>query len=252
MRIISSQDLFESYMSDLDEAAVRVPRKVRGAKPSAAEWQRSRSYGGKIISGDENTGPKGYSARGVRDAPVAPGERPPSPQYRLNPRDRQSFRHHYEWSKKGYGRVGGAKGLPKPQAEEFELWVKSLVNEGYDLSDYTWEDAYEIYETYSDYLTVQAFLICEGYADSLQESDYMIENMDEDLIEEILENAYYDAEQIGRKLGTRQYKGKVGSKGNKLSRRAIKMVRNASPKDRKDVKRGLKTGFLLGADGPGI
>lgn len=30
------------------------------------------------------------------------------------------------------------------------------------------------------------------------------------------------------------------------------MVRNASPDVKKDVKRGLRTGFLLGADGPGI
>jgi hypothetical protein len=29
--------------------------------------------------------------------------------------------------------------------EEFELWVDSLVKEGYDLSEYTWNDMYEIY-----------------------------------------------------------------------------------------------------------
>jgi hypothetical protein len=72
-------------------------------------------------------------------------------------------------------------------SSEFEIWINSLINEGYDLSDYTWDDVYDIYKSYSDYLTLQAFLIGEGYADSIQESDYMIENMDEDLIEEILE-----------------------------------------------------------------
>jgi len=30
--------------------------------------------------------------------------------------------------------------------EEFDLWVKSLVYEGYDLSDYTWDEMYDIYE----------------------------------------------------------------------------------------------------------
>ncbi len=30
--------------------------------------------------------------------------------------------------------------------EDFELWVNELVEEGYDLSDYTWEDMFEIYE----------------------------------------------------------------------------------------------------------
>jgi hypothetical protein len=30
--------------------------------------------------------------------------------------------------------------------EEFELWVNELVEEGYDLSDYTWDDMFDIYE----------------------------------------------------------------------------------------------------------
>jgi hypothetical protein len=30
--------------------------------------------------------------------------------------------------------------------EEFELWVNELVEEGYDLSDYTWDDMLDIYE----------------------------------------------------------------------------------------------------------
>ena len=29
--------------------------------------------------------------------------------------------------------------------EEFEIWVNALVNEGYDLSDYTWDEMYEFY-----------------------------------------------------------------------------------------------------------
>jgi hypothetical protein len=31
-------------------------------------------------------------------------------------------------------------------AEEFELWVNELVEEGYDLSDYTWDEMLDIYE----------------------------------------------------------------------------------------------------------
>ena len=31
--------------------------------------------------------------------------------------------------------------------EEFEYWVDDLVNEGYDLSEYTWDDMLEIYES---------------------------------------------------------------------------------------------------------
>jgi len=35
----------------------------------------------------------------------------------------------------------------KPVKEEVENWVNSLIEEGYDLSEYTWDDMYEIYMT---------------------------------------------------------------------------------------------------------
>lgn len=46
--------------------------------------------------------------------------------------------------------VGGTLGLIGKIAssglkEEFEYWVNSLIEEGYDLSDYTWDDMYEYY-----------------------------------------------------------------------------------------------------------
>jgi hypothetical protein len=42
--------------------------------------------------------------------------------------------------------VNKARGSSKP--EEVELWVQELINEGYDLSDYTWDEIVEIYEDY--------------------------------------------------------------------------------------------------------
>ena len=62
-----------------------------------------------------------------------------------------------EVAKKAAGKVGGvakevgkgASGAVKFAAavtrEEVELWVNSLIEEGYDLSEYTWDDMYEIY-----------------------------------------------------------------------------------------------------------
>lgn len=46
--------------------------------------------------------------------------------------------------------AGGAAGIMghlarKGLKEEVETWVNSLVEEGYDLSDYTWDDMYEMY-----------------------------------------------------------------------------------------------------------
>jgi hypothetical protein len=54
-------------------------------------------------------------------------------------------------SPSGTGRyqVGGGQGYGISGiklADEFELWVNELVEEGYDLSEYTWEDMFDIYE----------------------------------------------------------------------------------------------------------
>jgi hypothetical protein len=43
-----------------------------------------------------------------------------------------------------YDAQGARKVVPKQ--EEFELWVDTLLDEGYDLSDYTWDEIYDIYE----------------------------------------------------------------------------------------------------------
>ena len=45
-----------------------------------------------------------------------------------------------------YSQVHGPKELTEDQLwEEVESWVNSLLEEGYDLSEYTWEDMYETY-----------------------------------------------------------------------------------------------------------
>jgi hypothetical protein len=51
---------------------------------------------------------------------------------------------------KSYTGIGGRGNKAARRAgtykEEFELWVNELVEEGYDLSDYTWDDMLDIYE----------------------------------------------------------------------------------------------------------
>jgi hypothetical protein len=46
--------------------------------------------------------------------------------------------------------------------EEVETWVNSLLEEGYDLSDYTWEEVYESYFV-NEFNTIVGGLIEEGY-----------------------------------------------------------------------------------------
>ena len=43
------------------------------------------------------------------------------------------------------GAGGGMTARTKFRKEEFELWVNDLINEGYDLSEYTWDEMYESY-----------------------------------------------------------------------------------------------------------
>jgi hypothetical protein len=40
--------------------------------------------------------------------------------------------------------------------EEVENWVNSLIEEGYDLSEYTWDDMYEMYVTEGRYTSLSA------------------------------------------------------------------------------------------------
>ena len=47
-------------------------------------------------------------------------------------------------SKEYWGLAEAYSKVYAPQ-KEFQLWVNSLLDEGYDLSDYTWEDMYEVY-----------------------------------------------------------------------------------------------------------
>ncbi len=60
--------------------------------------------------------------------------------------------HHDPESSKEKASINRARGtksnirpFTRTAAEEVELWVNQLVEEGYDLSEYTWDDMYEIY-----------------------------------------------------------------------------------------------------------
>lgn len=116
----------------LDEAATRQPPKVRGAKDPKA-YMAGRSDAGKRISGDENSGPRGYTVRGVKDAPVQPGEKP-NP-YKLSKSEKKysNYRHNETMHgvKAGYLRVGGSKGLPGSVDEAYEIIASYLLENNF-------------------------------------------------------------------------------------------------------------------------
>ena len=89
--------------------------------------------------------------------------------------------------------------------EEFELWVNNLLDEGYDLSGYTWEGLYEEYilnEAYDLYDVILSHLINEGYADTQEQAEVIMVNMSEDWRESILDENMLDvARGVGKVAG---------------------------------------------------
>jgi hypothetical protein len=79
----------------------------------------------------------------------------------------------------------------KTNKEDFELWVNELLDEGYDLSGYTWEGLYEEYiqnEAYDIYDVILSHLINEGYADTFEAAEAIMVNMSEEWREDIIED----------------------------------------------------------------
>ena len=101
---------------------------------------------------------------------------------------------------------------PKTNAENFELWVNNLLDEGYDLSGYTWEGLYEEYiqnEAYDLYDVILSHLIDEGYADTFESAEAIMVNMSEDWRESIFEGVVGEfadkvASTAGSVVGTAQ------------------------------------------------
>jgi len=93
---------------------------------------------------------------------------------------------------------------PVRVGEEVENWVNSLIDEGYDLSEYTWEDMYEMYvnldEGYDTFDAILEHLVAEGYADTNESALAIMANMSEEWREGILDEAVRGS---GRSIGDR-------------------------------------------------
>jgi len=111
---------------------------------SEKEYMDSRSDAGKQISGDSKQSGAAYSHRSFKGQgkPAKPGERQTA-QGRMTNADRTELM----IRKNALRKEAEAK---KTKKEEFESWVNELVEEGHDLSDYTWDEMYDIYEGYKE------------------------------------------------------------------------------------------------------
>ena len=72
---------------------------------------------------------------------------------------------------------------------DFELWVDELINEGYDLSEYTWDDMAEIYmsEGRGYYDIILTHLLDEGYAEDIDSAEAIMVNMSEEWVSDVVE-----------------------------------------------------------------
>ena len=116
------------------------------------------------------------------------------------------------------------RGAMQKEDYDFEAWVEGLWEEGYDLSDYTWEGLYEAYigaplESYEAYNTIADYLLDEGYAHDLESADAIIASMSEGWIVDILEaRVSYSA----KKAAAGKDIGKPGKQFAKIARKAAK------------------------------
>ncbi len=153
------QEAYLNVYGNLDEAAKRIPPKVRGAKDPQAHMA-GRSDAGKRISGDQDTGPRYYTlgrARGANvDAPTQPGQKPVgTPKLANWEKDDIQYRKANLRAGKVH-KVGGEKGLPEER----------------------------------EYNELLKFLYFEGYAESYAEAEELLESMSDEEFEDLLERKY--------------------------------------------------------------
>lgn len=122
-------------------------------------------------------------------------------------------------------------GLKSLANEEFETWVNDLVEEGYDLSEYTWDDMYEFYAEEVEQLDendqevdlfdyILEHLISEGYADTNEEALVIMANMSEEWRDVILDEGF---KRMNRAKIEKQAKRLGGDRGDNLRNIAAKM-----------------------------
>ena len=103
---------------------------------------------------------------------------------------------------------------------DFEMWIDGLLNEGYDLSNYTWNEVYEIYENaivlteeeYGIYSLVLEHLLSNGYAETEHDANIIIENMSDKWVDVIIDEAYKGGPEFGMKYS--KSKPLSGEKGD--------------------------------------
>ena len=124
----------------LDKAAFKKRRRSLAGKEKSAE-ARSRGHVGKEWYNSGRTYSPDEAKRGR--AKMADHERSTRKRSAIDPEAEDD---NYSADKtKNPKKLRKQKAMGEFAKEEFEFWVNELVEEGYDLSDYTWEEMLDIY-----------------------------------------------------------------------------------------------------------
>ena len=113
----SLQEAYMEVYDELDEAAKRFPKKVRGSKDTKS-YQDGRSQAGMMVSGDSQVSGAGYMRRGGGiQTQTDPNERQPQ-QGRMDPytRDEMEYR---------------KARLKKEETDLYDIILSHLLDEGY-------------------------------------------------------------------------------------------------------------------------
>jgi hypothetical protein len=182
-----------SQVYGLDEASPSNPNLYKGKYgQTPTQYMASRSDAGKIISGDDKTGPLGYSNRYINDKPTQPGQRTTTQRTSKSMKDAdlKLARYRYNSSVKDGNKFGGPKGLPKPKGGGSTAQSASGGrsggytvggSQGYGISGIKLADSFDLYDV------ILSHLIEEGYAESVEQAEVIMVNMSEDWRESIVE-----------------------------------------------------------------
>jgi len=109
-------EMAEIYEQNINEASPSNPNLYKGKHgQTPTQYMAGRSDAGKIISGDDKSGPLGYSNRYINDKPTQPGQRTTTQRtsQSMKAADLKLARLRYNQSVKDGNKFGGPKGLPK-------------------------------------------------------------------------------------------------------------------------------------------
>ena len=184
-------EMAEIYEQNINEASPSNPNLYKGKHgQTPTQYMAGRSDAGKIISGDDKSGPLGYSNRYINDKPTQPGQRTTTQRTSKSMKDAdlKLARYRYNSSVKDGNKFGGPKGLPKGGGSTAQSASGGRSggytvggSQGYGISNIKLADSFDLYDA------ILSHLIEEGYAETQEQAEVIMVNMSEDWRESIVE-----------------------------------------------------------------